>query len=528
MKQCTNSLKLHSGCECVIKVDANNLWETLCNELSLVPSNSAIRTMFHYIGPMRANGLLAFQQWYKFPGILSVEIANLFIHCLVPFPQIRAADSFPVDEWSDGTMCSEVCNISHFSFTDWIDRIRRLRVRFIDPDCGSLHLCLSLEFMVFGSSFAKGFISSLLFVISSFLSVISCLDPGWLSDLFWTTWLNGLSCQLWIWCDGWWNLSDSNGCLFWFSVWSWCWFVGGRCRCLCEAFAQSALITWHPLAWSDGGNRLILMFWQLLIHYDVLRGDEFVTRWYPDLVGFWPVSEATENAIQWMSIKLSSILLWDPDMASQTKYTESPNIRFLAVKSLMGSLPIECSSQSMVPNVIRILVSFGPKAVSHPNILQHSECLFMGGLIVLFSDTILLMGVRCWYLECDALWFEPIPKLLVEEFTTTINLNTFQSTARMCEFNYYTYCGCKHRVVEITSYCQPTLWKAGFTGTLETCQEDVYREAMLNFRVSALQSKKVKAKAKPEEYLWDGLSGFCRKCEEEYKVNNAFLFRSDP
>ena len=57
------------------------------------------------------------------------------------------------------------------------------------------------------------------------------------------------------------------------------------------------MIMGHPLAWSDGGNRLILMLGQLLIHNYILQGDKFMTRWYPDLIGLGPVCETTEYTI---------------------------------------------------------------------------------------------------------------------------------------------------------------------------------------------------------------------------------------
>ncbi|KAE9371281.1 hypothetical protein N431DRAFT_507885 [Stipitochalara longipes BDJ] len=98
----------------------------------------------------------------------------------------------------------------------------------------------------------------------------------------------------------------------------------------------------------------------------------------------------------------------------------------------------------------------------------------------------------------------------------------------MCEFSYCMYSGCKHRFIEVTSYCAPRLWKAGMTGTLKTCREVIYKRTLANFRKSTTLPK-IRTKADLRsgsssgskvnlEYWWSEMSGFCKKCEDEFKM----------
>ena len=74
-------------------------------------------------------------------------------------------------------MGSKICEIDYFDFTDWIHRIWRSRVWLIDLCGGCVCLGFSLEFTMFSSSFAKGFVISLLLVIGY-------LDPRGLNSSF--------------------------------------------------------------------------------------------------------------------------------------------------------------------------------------------------------------------------------------------------------------------------------------------------------------------------------------------------------
>ncbi len=46
--------------------------------------------------------------------------------------------------------------------------------------------------------------------------------------------------------------------------------------------------------------------------------------------------------------------------------------------------------------------------------------------------------------------------------------------------------------------------------------------ANTDFGFGSSSVAKAKAKAK-DEHWWEEMSGFCRKCEDDYKVNNDFL-----
>ena len=74
-------------------------------------------------------------------------------------------------------MGSEICEIGYFDFTDWIHRIGRSRVWLVNLCGGCVCLGFSLEFTMFGSSIAKGFVISLLLVVDSLLLVVGYLDP---------------------------------------------------------------------------------------------------------------------------------------------------------------------------------------------------------------------------------------------------------------------------------------------------------------------------------------------------------------
>jgi hypothetical protein len=96
----------------------------------------------------------------------------------------------------------------------------------------------------------------------------------------------------------------------------------------------------------------------------------------------------------------------------------------------------------------------------------------------------------------------------------------------MCEFGYFIYNGCHHRFVEITSYCSPVLWKAGMTGKLIPCKEMIYTNMFYNSTTVFTAFTKPRGGEKPR--WWTGKSGFCRKCEDEFKVTALYPSLNDP
>jgi hypothetical protein len=98
----------------------------------------------------------------------------------------------------------------------------------------------------------------------------------------------------------------------------------------------------------------------------------------------------------------------------------------------------------------------------------------------------------------------------------------------MCEFGYFVYERCHHRFIEITNHCSAVLWKAGLTGKLIPCKETIYTNIFYNSTTVWTHETRPRGDKKPK--WWRGKSGFCRKCEDEFKVITplAFSERSHP
>lgn len=82
-------------------------------------------------------------------------------------------------------------------------------------------------------------------------------------------------------------------------------------------------------------------------------------------------------------------------------------------------------SRASITSMVGILMSFGPKTVTHVGILEGGESSLVGGLVEALSDTILLLRVRCRDFDFCASLFEPFLQLAVNELSTTIHSDNF-------------------------------------------------------------------------------------------------------
>lgn len=78
----------------------------------------------------------------------------------------------------------------------------------------------------------------------------------------------------------------------------------------------------------------------------------------------------------------------------------------------------------------------------------------------------------------------------------------------MCTFGYRRYDECHHKSIEIVSYCQKRLWRAGMNGQLSPCPETHYRQHITELK----------------PVMWDGMLGYCKRCQRDYMV--CFSIRS--
>ncbi|ESZ89842.1 hypothetical protein SBOR_9773 [Sclerotinia borealis F-4128] len=88
----------------------------------------------------------------------------------------------------------------------------------------------------------------------------------------------------------------------------------------------------------------------------------------------------------------------------------------------------------------------------------------------------------------------------------------------MCQFEYYQYEQCGHKSIEITEYCNEVFWKAGMTAHLIPCPEQNFRAFFV--RIGTLDGMDFGS------CRWIGLAGYCKMCEEEYKMPKSIPSRT--
>lgn len=83
----------------------------------------------------------------------------------------------------------------------------------------------------------------------------------------------------------------------------------------------------------------------------------------------------------------------------------------------------------------------------------------------------------------------------------------------MCDFDYFRYDACKHLCIEVRTYCNSVIWKAGLSGVLNACTEQRYYQ-WLNA-------------CTPFPREWVGMKGFCRFCAQKYQFPGQVPAKSD-
>jgi hypothetical protein len=64
------------------------------------------------------------------------------------------------------------------------------------------------------------------------------------------------------------------------------------------------------------------------------------------------------------------------------------------------------------------------------------------------------------------------------------------------------------------------------TGKLIPCKEVIYTNMFYNFTTALTAFSKPRGGKEPR--WWTGKSGFCRKCEDEFKVTVLYPYLNDP
>ncbi|KAG4435017.1 hypothetical protein IFR05_009506 [Cadophora sp. M221] len=74
----------------------------------------------------------------------------------------------------------------------------------------------------------------------------------------------------------------------------------------------------------------------------------------------------------------------------------------------------------------------------------------------------------------------------------------------MCQFDYWFFECCYHRVIDIAQFCRPKLWEAGRNRAIKPCLETKYKTSQF----------------RPGSDSWHGKSGTCYYCIEQHARNN--------
>ena len=91
-------------------------------------------------------------------------------------------------------------------------------------------------------------------------------------------------------------------------------------------------------------------------------------------------------------------------------------------------------------------------------------------------------------------------------------------STKMCPFDYNHFGVCGHRVIDASGYCEKARWRAGMTGKLIPCDENVFKYHVTR---AHNQNATLPAGFTPEvvaTYAWMGVEGMCKSCTRQQKV----------
>lgn len=83
----------------------------------------------------------------------------------------------------------------------------------------------------------------------------------------------------------------------------------------------------------------------------------------------------------------------------------------------------------------------------------------------------------------------------------------------MCQYDYYRYEECNHRVITVSKICNMKQWMAGMKGAVISCQEKYFTGPVLEGDMGDMG-----------KWRWLGVRGWCVGCERELEVSCVLGF----